>query len=69
MTVAHTTVLELLGKQVSFVHSLKIGSDAYSSDHLGTVTSVVINLTGEPVISIDNGDFYQISDLLEFEIV
>ena len=67
MTVAHTTVLKLLGKQVSFICSTKIGSDVYSSHHCGTVTSIVFNLTGEPQISVDDGDYYSFSDLIEFE--
>ena len=68
MTVAHTTVLELLGKQVSFIHSIKVGSDVYSSDYSGTVTNVVISLNNEPEISIDDGDFHKLSKLSNFQI-
>ena len=50
MAVVHTTVLELLGKQVSFTRSFEIDSFAYSIDYSGTVTAVVINLSGEPEI-------------------
>lgn len=69
MTVAHTTVLELLGKQVSFVHSIKVGSDVYSSDYSGTVTNIVISLASDPEIAINDGDFYSLSELLEFQII
>ena len=37
-----------LGKQVSFTRSFEIDSFAYSIDYSGTVTAVVINLSGEP---------------------
>lgn len=72
MTAAHTTVLELLGKHVSFTKQYKIDlldksfiilSDSYS----GTVTDIVLSLTSEPQISI-GCDFYRISDLIDFKI-
>ena len=53
MAVVHTTVLELLGKQVSFTRSFEIDSFAYSIDYSGTVTAVVINLSGEPEFFVD----------------
>ena len=53
MAVVHTTVLELLGKQVSFTRSFEIDSFAYSIDYLGTVTAVVISLSGEPAFFVD----------------
>lgn len=69
MTAAHTTVLELLGKQVSFTTIIEVGSDVYSTNHLGVITNIVISLSSEPEISIDYGDFYALSDLLEFKII
>lgn len=68
MAAAHTTVLELLGKQVSFITTVKVESTVYSSDHSGIVTDIVLSLSNEPQIALDDGDFYSFSDLLEFEI-
>ena len=62
MAVAHTTVLEMLGKDVSFIHSRKV-------ELTGTVTNVVLSLTSEPEISINDGDFYSLSELIDFKII
>ena len=70
MTALNTTVLDLLGKQVSFVRSIEINSFVHTSDYLGIVTSIVINLTGEPEISINqDGEYHCFSDLIEFEVL
>ena len=74
MTAAHTTVLELLGKDVSFIREGKIkltGSSfiTFTENFTGTVTNVVLSLTNEPEISINDGDFYSLSELLDFKIL
>ena len=69
MAAAHTTVLELLGKQVSFVYTIDISSIAHSLDCSGVITNIVISLNDEPVISIDDGDFYKLSELSDFKLV
>ena len=69
MAAAHTTVLELLGKQVSFVYTIDISSRAYSLDFSGVITNIVISLNDEPEISIDDGDFYKLSELSDFKLV
>lgn len=69
MTVSNTNVLDLLGKQVSFVYPVACDSTVHSLDCTGTVTSIAINLNQPPFISIDDGDFYALSDLLEFNIL
>ncbi|MCA4238408.1 hypothetical protein FD876_19025 [Acinetobacter baumannii] len=68
MANANTTVLELLGKQVSFVYVLKSDSDEYSLTCSGVVTDVIISLNSELQLSVDNGDFYIYSDLKDFSI-
>ncbi|WP_228266850.1 hypothetical protein, partial [Acinetobacter baumannii] len=68
MANANTTVLELLGKQVSFVYVLKSDSDEYSFTCSGVVTDVIISLNSELQLSVDNGDFYIYSDLKDFSI-
>ena len=54
MAVEHTTILKLLGKQVSFTCSFEIDTFAYSIDYSGTVTAVVISLSGEPEFFVDD---------------
>lgn len=68
MAVAHTTVLQLLGKQVSFIHSIEIGLDAYPLSLSGTVTQIILSVTDDHQISIDDGDFYPFSELRDFQI-
>ena len=74
MAVAHTTVLEMLGKDVSFIHERKLKLTDTSfitfTDKLtGIVTNVVLGLTTEPEISINDGDFYCLSELIDFKII
>ena len=74
MAIAHTTVLEMLGKDVSFIYELKIElTDSsfitFTQNFTGTVTNVVLSLTNESEISINDGDFYSLSELLDFKMV
>ena len=69
MAVVHTTVLELLGKQVSFTRSFEIDSFAYSIDYSGTVTAVVINLSGEPEFLLMNKVLFCFSQILDFKFI
>lgn len=74
MTVAHTTVLEMLGKDVSFIHERKVElTDSsfitFTENFTGTVTNVVLSLTSGPEISINDVDFYSLSDLLDFKFI
>lgn len=74
MTVAHTTVLEMLGKDVSFIHERKVELTdtsfiTFTENFIGTVTNVVLSLTSEPEISINDGDFYALSELIDFKII
>ena len=74
MTVAHTTVLEMLGKDVSFIYELKIqltdsSFATFTQNFTGTVTNVLLSLTSEPEISINDVDFYSLSELLDFKMV
>ncbi|HCJ0470963.1 TPA: hypothetical protein OXK12_003774 [Acinetobacter baumannii] len=74
MADANTTVLEMLGKDVSFIHERKVElSDisfiTFKENFTGTVTNVVLSLTSEPAISINDSDFYSLSELLDFKII
>jgi hypothetical protein len=65
MTAANTTVLELLGKQVSFTYVTEWAELLKK----GTVTSVVLSLNSEPEILIDDGDFISMSEIRDFKLV
>lgn len=74
MTAAHTTVLEMLGKDVSFIHEVKVELTdtsfiTFTENFTGTVTNVLLSLTSEPEISINNRDFYVLSELLNFKLL
>jgi hypothetical protein len=74
MAVAHTTVLEMLGKDVSFIHQRKVELTdtsfiTFTENLTGIVTNVVLSLTSEPEISINDGDFYSLSELIDFKII
>ena len=69
MAVVHTTVLELLGKKVSFTLSFETDSFAYSIDYSGIVTAVVISLSGEPEFFVDEHGSFSFSQILGFKIL
>ena len=65
MTELNTTVFNLLGKQVSF--SIDKGFEVFQSK--GIVTDIVFSHTGSYQISVNEGDFYFYSEMLEFQIL
>ena len=58
-------IKDLLGKTVKFVHT----EEERFFEEEGQITEIVLSLSGEHQISINNDEFYILSDLLEFEIV
>jgi len=58
-------IIDLLGKTVKFVHT----EEERFFEEEGQITEIVLSLSGEHQISINNDEFYILSDLLEFEIV
>lgn len=65
MTALDTTVLKLLGKIVKFSYQ-----DSTSIFPLaGVVTDIVFNIDGEHSISVDSGEIYLLSELLEFDVL
>lgn len=73
MTAANTTVLEMLGKDVSFQWKREVPLTDHSSIHFcenitGTVTNIVLSLSSEPQISVNDGDFYVLSELIDFKV-
>lgn len=73
MTAANTNALNLLGKEVSFDWNREVPLTDHSSINFhekvsGTVTNIVLSINSEPEISVDDGDFYTLSELKNFEI-
>lgn len=61
-------IVELLGKSVSFITSTKVDNKIFVCEEKGVVTDVVLNLDGNHQISLDQGDFHTLSEVLEFQI-
>lgn len=61
-------IVELLGKSVSFITSTKVDKKIFVREEKGVVTDVVLNLDGNHQISLDQGDFHMLSEVLEFQI-
>jgi hypothetical protein len=64
MTVAHTTILDLLGKKVSFTYK----ESGRSFNESGEITDLIISTSGNHQISINHDEFYCLSELQDFEI-
>jgi hypothetical protein len=74
MAVANTNALELLGKEVSFQYDRKVEITntsfiTYSEMLTGTITNLVLSLNSEPEISIDDANFYLLSELTNFQLL
>ena len=61
-------IVELLGKSVSFITTTKVGKKIFVREEKGIVTDVILNLDGNHQISLDQGDFHTLSEVLEFQI-
>jgi len=62
-------VIDLLGKNVNFISNTKFKQYFISENIKGMVTDVVLSLDGNHQISVEHGDFFVLSDLLEFNIL
>jgi hypothetical protein len=74
MTAAHTTVLELLGKQVSFIDKriVELTDNSFitfENRYSGTVTEIVLSLTGNPQIALDDGELFSLPNLIDFKLL
>ena len=58
-------IIDLLGKTVKFVHT----ENERFFEQEGQITEIVLSLSGKHEISINNAEFYILSNLLEFEII
>ena len=58
-------IIDLLGKSVKFVHT----ENGHFFEEQGKVTEVLLSLSGENRIALDEKELYLLSELLELEIV
>ena len=58
-------IIDLLGKTVKFVHT----ENDHFFEEQGKVTEVLLSLSGENRITLDEQELYLLSELLELEIV
>ena len=63
------SVINLMGEQVSFVKNIKI-KDKFDSQHIqGVVTDIVLSLHGNHQISVNGGDFFFFSEIIDFKVL
>ena len=62
-------IVSLMGQQVSFISSLKVEDKFYRKEIKGTVTDISLSLSGQHSISVDRGDYFLLSELLEFQLL
>ena len=62
-------IINLMGEQVSFVRNVKVKDEFLSEQVQGQVTDILLSLDGEHQVSVEGGDFFSFSDLLEFHVL
>ena len=58
-------IVSLMGQQVSFI----VQDEFYTEEIKGTVTDISLSLSGQHSISVDGGDCFLLSELLEFQLL
>lgn len=66
MAVVHTTVLELLGKEVSFCW---LGADGITYETDGKLTSIVFHLESSSEFIVDDVDYFSFDEITDFKIL
>jgi hypothetical protein len=62
-------IVSLMGQKVSFISSSKVQDEFYTEEIKGTVTDISLSLSGKHSISVDGGDYFLLSDLVEFQLL
>ena len=62
-------IVSLMGQKVSFIISSKVQDEFYTEEIKGTVTDISLNLSGKHSISVDGGDYFLFSRLVEFQLL
>ena len=61
-------IVSLMGQKVSFIISSKV-QDEFYTEIKGTVTDISLSLSGKHSISVDGGDYFLLSRLVEFQLL
>ena len=62
-------IVSLMGQKVSFIISSKVQDEFYTEEIKGTVTDISLSLSGQHSISVDGGDYFLLSRLVEFQLL
>ena len=62
-------IVSLMGQKVSFISSSGVQDEFYTEEIKGTVTDISLSLSGQHSISVDDSDFFLLSELLEFQLL
>ena len=62
-------IVSLMGQKVSFISSSGVQDEFYTEEIKGTVTDISLSLSGQHSISVDDGDCFLLSELLEFQLL
>jgi hypothetical protein len=63
------SIINLMGEQVSFVRNVKHRDEFLSQKVEGQVTDIVLNLDGNHQVSVEGGDFFIFSELVDFKVL
>lgn len=62
-------VIDLMGKNVSFTNNTKDEKIFHSENIQGMVTDIILSLDGNHQVAVENGEFFVLSDLLDFKVL
>ena len=63
------SIINLMGEHVSFVKNVKISGQFLSQNIEGKLTHIVLDLHGDYQFSVDDGDFYSFSEIIDFKVL
>lgn len=66
MSISNSNLLELLGKNVSFSW---LGAEGVVYETDGELSSIVFNVHRAHEFSVDDGDYFSFSELLDFKVL
>lgn len=66
MSISNSNLLELLGKNVSFSW---LGAEGVVYETDGELSSIVFNVHGAHEFSVDDGDYFSFSELIDFKVL
>ena len=62
-------IINLMGEHVSFVKNVKISGQFLSDKIEGKLTDIVLHLHGDHEFSVDDGDYFSFSEIIDFKVL